>query len=90
MGQHERPTTPIKLERPPDDFYFNALRTGAELFKEFKMHVIKKSRTNASINLECIQAIAKTQNISKKYTTPAWEAVDMKLMETNLVKDVLD
>ena len=37
-----------------------------------------------------IKKIAKTSNKDKKYSDPAWELIDQKLMETKIVKEVID
>lgn len=77
------------LERPPDDFVFNAYMGGQEHFDEFKLHVIGGSKQGTGINMEGIARMAAANSAAKKYESKVWEEVDIKRMECNLVKDVI-
>jgi hypothetical protein len=77
------------LERPPDDFVFNAYMGGHEHFEEFKLHVIGGSKQGTSINMEGIARMAAANSSVKKYESKVWEEVDLKRIECNLVKDVI-
>lgn len=51
----------LELVRPSDDFQFNAFKSASEHFKEYKLHVVKGTQNNATINLDLIQTIAAKQ-----------------------------